>query len=267
MEPQPSGSEAPIVLLHGFPDTSRLYDRLAPLLAQSRDVVTFDFLGWGRSDKPSGHTYDAASLLDDLDTVITYLGVPEIELVAHDISGFPVIDWGLDHPERITQIVLLNTIYWPSEAVIPPAAIQRFSTPGLRRDISVAMANAFDAVWQRSYMHQVGRFFCDDTARERYLKVFATHAREDRHAFFSLNRVLTSEVRQRKARVADMQAFPKPVTIIFGVEDANLNVGVARELNAIFPNSKLHLVDNACHYVQLDAPTAVARLILESGGS
>ena len=262
-----SSGEAPIVLLHGFPDTSRLYDRLAPLLAQSRDVVTFDFLGWGRSDKPSGHTYDSTSLLADLGAVITYLGVPEVELVAHDISGFPVIDWALDHPERVTRMVLLNTIYSPSEAVVPPAAIQRFSTPGLRREISVAMANTFDAVWQPSYMHQVEQFFCDDTVRERYLKVFATHAREDRRAFFGLNRVLITEIEQRKARVADMQVFPQPVMIIFGAEDANLNVGVARELDAIFPNSELHLVDDACHYVQLDAPEAVARLILESGGS
>ena len=61
--------------------------------------------------------------------------------------------------------------------------------------------------------------------------MFATHAREDRHALFSLKRVLTSEARQRKAHVADMQAFRKHVAIIFGVEDAKLNAGVARELN------------------------------------
>ena len=54
----------PIIWLHGFVDTSRFYDRLARCLLNRRDVVTFDFLGWGRSDKPSGHTYDAAVLLD-----------------------------------------------------------------------------------------------------------------------------------------------------------------------------------------------------------
>ncbi len=262
----PSG-EATIVLLHGLPDTSRLYDRLAPLLAQSRDVVTFDFLGWGRSDKPPGHTYDGASLLADLDAVIAHLGDPEVALVAHDISGFPVIDWALDHPERIARVVLLNTIYSPSEAVVPPAAVQRFSTPGLRREISVALASTFDAVWQPSYMRQVGQFFCDDAVRERYLKVFATHAREDRRAFFGFNRVLVAEVEQRRARVADMRAFSRPVTIVFGAEDQNLNAGVARELNAIFPNSELHLIGDACHYVQLDAPEEVARLIVGSDGS
>jgi len=80
------------------------------------------------------------------------------------------------------------------------------------------VANTFDAVWQPSYMRQVGQFFCDDAVRDRYLKVFATHAREDRSAFFGFSRVLISEIEQREARVADMQAFPKPVKIIFGAE-------------------------------------------------
>jgi pimeloyl-ACP methyl ester carboxylesterase len=47
------GSEPPLVLLHGFPDNLHLYDRLLPHLVPKRQVVTFDFLGWGASDKPS----------------------------------------------------------------------------------------------------------------------------------------------------------------------------------------------------------------------
>ena len=261
-------SEQPsIILLHGFPDTSHLYDRLAPLLAADHRVVTFDFLGWGRSDKPSDHVYDAASLLADLEAVIAHVGADDVVLVAHDISGFPVIDWALAHPERTARLVLLNTLYSPSESVVPPAAIARFSTPGLRRDITVSLASTFDSIWQRGYLEQVAEFFCDDATRAQYLKVFATHARENRRAFFGLNRVLISEVAARKQRVAEMRAFPKPVSIVFGAEDENLNPGVARELDALFPNSKLHLVDGACHYVQLDAPEAVARLILDSSGS
>jgi pimeloyl-ACP methyl ester carboxylesterase len=46
------GSGVPLVLMHGFPDNTHLYDRLVPRLAGRRPVVRFDFLGWGRSDKP-----------------------------------------------------------------------------------------------------------------------------------------------------------------------------------------------------------------------
>jgi haloalkane dehalogenase len=56
-----SGADPPIVLMHGFPDNSHLYDRLVPYLSPPRRVVTFDFLGWGSSDKPSGYPYTAAN--------------------------------------------------------------------------------------------------------------------------------------------------------------------------------------------------------------
>jgi haloalkane dehalogenase len=45
------GEAPPVVLLHGFPDNLHLYDRLVPELA-GRRLVSFDFLGWGASDKP-----------------------------------------------------------------------------------------------------------------------------------------------------------------------------------------------------------------------
>jgi haloalkane dehalogenase len=49
------GTGAPLVLMHGFPDNTHLYDRLLPHRAGHRPVVRFDFLGWGRSDKPQGY--------------------------------------------------------------------------------------------------------------------------------------------------------------------------------------------------------------------
>jgi len=49
-----SGEEPTIILIHGFPDNLHLYDRLIPNLSQRR-VITFDFLGWGASDKPLGY--------------------------------------------------------------------------------------------------------------------------------------------------------------------------------------------------------------------
>jgi len=63
------GQEPATVLLHGFPDNLHLYDRLVPELAPRwlapRRVVTFDFLGWGASDKPAGHRYTAANQVGD----------------------------------------------------------------------------------------------------------------------------------------------------------------------------------------------------------
>jgi len=46
------GDDPPIVLMHGFPDDHRVYDKLVPWLS-SRRVVVFDWLGYGRSIAPT----------------------------------------------------------------------------------------------------------------------------------------------------------------------------------------------------------------------
>ena len=50
-------------------------------------------------------------------------------------------------------------------------------------------------------------------------------------------------------------------SIIFGSEDKYLHIGVAKEFEKLFPNSKLFLIENAKHFVQMDAPKTVAEII------
>src|SRR4029453_13781948 len=83
------GAGPPIILMHGFPDNLHLYDRLVPYLSPPRRVVLFDFLGWGRSDKPSGYPYTTANQVGDLDAVIIHLGLDQALLVAHAAPGPP----------------------------------------------------------------------------------------------------------------------------------------------------------------------------------
>ena len=109
------GSGAPIVLMHGFPDSTHLYDRILPYLTRGEPVVRFDFLGWGGSDKPDGYPYTAANQAGDVEAVVdavgSRFGAEQVVLVAHDASGPPAIDWALAHPTRVARLVLLNTYY------------------------------------------------------------------------------------------------------------------------------------------------------------
>jgi haloalkane dehalogenase len=59
-----------------------------------------------------------------------------------------------------------------------------------------------------------------------------------------------------------LKEFKRPVRIIFGDADPYLNRGVARSFLKLFPTSDLFLLAGARHYVQMDEPEEVARLIL-----
>src|SRR5271156_5823205 len=73
------GSGPAFVLMHGFPDNLHIYDDLIPyLVAVGRRVVTFDFLGFGASDKSPGATYSFKQQLGDFESVVEALGLDVI---------------------------------------------------------------------------------------------------------------------------------------------------------------------------------------------
>ena len=249
------------VMMHGFPDSMHLYDRIVPMLANDRHIITFDFVGWGDSDKPTDHHYDVTSLRRDLDSVITYFRLDQVVLVVHDASGQPGIDWALDNPEKTAGLVLLNTYYGPMPTLKAPEAIELFSTPGMKRDLAVWATRHFDSLWLKRYREQMEKFISTEALREPIITLLARQSLTIRPAFYGLNRVLHDEVEKRRNRTAQLKAFQAPVRIIFGNDDPYLNAGVAREFHKVFPKSELFLVKNAGHFVQIDKAEQVASLL------
>src|SRR5499426_2637646 len=255
------GPGVPVVLMHGFPDNTHLYDRLVPHLAGRRPVVRFDFLGWGRSDKPPGYPYTAASQVGDLAAVVGALdkhaGAGELVLVAHDASGPPAIDWALDNPGRVEMLVLLNTYYHWTAGLRRPPRIAVYSTPVMRA-AARAVVRRWPELDRRFYTWQVGGFIKDPSVRAELVPQLYEQSVPALPAFWSLNNDLLTAVGGRRRRMREMRRFSPPVRVIFGARDRYLNPRVARSFAELFPNSELHLLDNGGHYVQVDEPKRVA---------
>ena len=259
------GEEPAIILMHGFPDNVHLYDRLAPRLSPPRRIVAFDFLGWGASDKPADYPYTAANQGLELDTVVRQLKLDRVVLVTHDASGPPAIDWAIAQAESVAGLVLLNAYYCEMPTLRPPEAIWLFSTP-LIRSIARPVSQMFgNLIFHRMFLWQVGRFFRDAEVRKEYLPLLYEQfdaTPSTRPAFFGLNEDLLSTVQSRSKMIPAMKKFSRPVRIIFGDADPYLNKGVAQSFHQFFPTSELFLLPGARHYVQMDEPDEVARLIL-----
>lgn len=249
------------VLLHGFPDSLHLYDRLAPFLAKDRHIVAFDFIGWGDSDKPLQHRYDVDSLKRDIEAVVDYFGLNSVVLVMHDASGQPGIDWALEHPDKTAGLVLLDMYYSLMPTLKAPEAIDLFSTPGIRRDLSVWATRHSERLWLSRFKAQIARFISNDEQRPRFLKLFAHQSLAIRPAFYGLNRVLRQELKKRQGKQQQLRYFQAPVRIIFGQQDPYMNEGVARSFHALFPHSELFMIQHAGHFVQIDQPEKVAALL------
>ncbi|GAA3792129.1 SDR family oxidoreductase [Sphaerisporangium flaviroseum] len=84
-----------LLLIHGYPDTHRVWDEVADLLVSDFHVVRYDVRGAGRSSAPSeGHAYTLDHLVDDLAAVLDAIGKDTVHLVGHDwgsIQGWEAV--------------------------------------------------------------------------------------------------------------------------------------------------------------------------------
>src|SRR5215469_14281696 len=122
------GDEPALVLMHGFPEDCRIYNRLVPLLSPRR-AVTFDFLGYGSSDRAQPGTLSRADHVHQLGAVLDALGIQTAVLVGHDASGPVAIDYALSAPDRVGRLILLNTYYGHAPALRLPELIRLLADP------------------------------------------------------------------------------------------------------------------------------------------
>ena len=100
---------APILFLHGFPESHRTWRGVMPDLARDFRVIAPDQRGFGASDKPEGvENYRTDRILEDLIALADALGLGRFTLVGHDWGG--AVAWlaALRHPDRIERLVIVN---------------------------------------------------------------------------------------------------------------------------------------------------------------
>jgi len=108
-----SGSGSPVVLLHGFPETHLMWRHVAEQLAAEHTVICPDLRGYGASDKPAaGHedVYSKRTMAADIVSMTAELGHDQFALVGHDRGALVAFRAGLDHPETITHLGILDVV-------------------------------------------------------------------------------------------------------------------------------------------------------------
>jgi len=100
-----------IVLLHGFPSSSREFDTLIPLLATRYHLLAPDFPGFGQSEAPppSSYVYTFDNLAKTINGLLEQLKINKYSFFLHDYGGpvgFRII---AAHPERLQALIIQNT--------------------------------------------------------------------------------------------------------------------------------------------------------------
>ncbi len=106
------GKGAPVLLLHGYPQTHVMWHKIAPRLANDFSLVLPDLRGYGDSSKPPDGDdhfgYSKRATAQDQVEVMEQLGFKQFAVVGHDRGGRVAHRMALDHSERVTKLAVLD---------------------------------------------------------------------------------------------------------------------------------------------------------------
>ena len=102
---------APLLLVHGWPETKRVWARnVEPLAEAGFDVVAPDLRGFGESGLPPDGFSDLAAHARDLEALVRMLGFEAVYASGGDLGGGVIIDLGLRFPGLVRRQVIFNSI-------------------------------------------------------------------------------------------------------------------------------------------------------------
>jgi pimeloyl-ACP methyl ester carboxylesterase len=102
-----AGHGTPLILLHGYAETSRMWRPIIPALAKRFTVIAPDLPGIGDSDVPA-EGLDMKSAALRIHDLAKSLGEQKVEVVGHDIGLMVAYAYAAQFPTEVTKLVLMD---------------------------------------------------------------------------------------------------------------------------------------------------------------
>lgn len=251
-----------IVLLHGFPSSSRGYITLIPLLATRYHVVAPDFPSFGQSDAPSAavYSYTFDHLAGTIDALLEQLKITRYTLYVFDYGapiGYRIM---VAHPERLRALIVQNGNAYEAGLGSKWAKIAEFwADPKAHPEVVDAFLS-FEATKQR---HLAGTSHPEAYDPDSWDDEFAHLSRPGQR---EIQTDLLYDYRTNVASYPAWQAWLRdhkpPTLVVWGANDPSFIAAGATAFRADLPDAEIHLLD-AGHFALEEKNDEVARLILD----
>jgi pimeloyl-ACP methyl ester carboxylesterase len=249
------GEGVPILMLHGWPDSARLWRHQVPVLAaRGYRVITPDLRGFGRSEQPGEvRSYGLRNVVGDITGLLDRLGVPAAHVVGHD--------WGA-------------AVAWLT-AIMRPDRVRTLTAISVPHPLAPPTVRQYEMAWYQLFFQFYGvaeaTIEHDDWA---WLRMFSRGDGDLSQAIENLSRpgALTASLNWYRANLAPQlpgrtPALP-PVTAptlgIWSTGDHYLD-GERMKGSAEFVQGpwRYEEIPGASHWVPLDAPGRLNDLLLD----
>lgn len=240
-----AGQGTPVVLLHGFPLNSTIWDEQRRQLALHYRVITADLRGHGQSPAPTG-VYEMESLAGDVLALLDSLKIERAVIMGHSMGGYVTLAAWRIAPARFLALGLIDSQAGADTAEGRQGRMQlaeKVSTQGgqvaadamLPRIFAPGLATG-DSVWERV------RAMIEKTSRTGIIgALHGMAARPDSNSILS-----TIDV---------------PALVVTGDKDQIIPVTKAQALAAAMPQATLKVIAHAGHMTMLEQPEATTAAI------
>lgn len=251
----------PLLLLHGFPTSGFDWRHIIDPLARHRRVVTFDFLGFGLSDKPTDIRYslfDQATLVEE---VTRALGIAEAAVVSHDMGDSIAAEVCARSIEgrlrfEITRRVLTNGSIYIEMANLSPG--QQMLLAMTDDALPLEFAPTFE-----TYVPSIVSIFGDSPPGEDELRAqWELLAHQYGQALLPRTIRYIEERREHEDRwIRALREHPTPITLIWGDRDPIAVFAMAERFGSERPGTPLVRLEGVGHFPMIEAPGMVFEAI------
>ena len=231
-----TGSGPPVVLIHGFPFSRRMWEPQTPLAGAGR-LITADLRGFGES---GGTPASLDELADDLHALVEHLRLPTAVFGGFSMGGYVLFRYLARHADRAKAVLLLDT---RAEADTPEGRQRRYdSIARIERDGPAGYLDDF-----------VKLVVATKTLESQPDLVKAVRDLMESRRTPSLVGGLRA-MAQRPDSTPLLSSIRVPTLIVVGEDDKATPVSSARTMHEAIPGSRLVIIPEAGHVSNLEQP-------------
>jgi 2-hydroxymuconate-semialdehyde hydrolase len=246
-----AGSGPPVLLLHGIPTSSRVWDSVGGDLAADFDVIAPDLLGYGESAKPADRDVSMAAQAVLVPKLLDALGVDRAVLVGHDLGGAVAQRMAVDAPDHTAGLALIDSVSFDSWPILRMRILRATAPPFARR---------WPRAWFAWFELTMRPYVPKGEAREAFAAGLEAWSgdRAGAEAFMRNARAMDPRITQEVApRLREVRV---PAHVVWGRRDPFQKVRWAARLRDAVPGATLAVLDGG-HFLPWDRPAEVAREI------
>jgi pimeloyl-ACP methyl ester carboxylesterase len=256
-----AGQGPPLLLIHGIAEAAWAWEVIIPALARKHRVIAPDLLGHGRSAKPRGDYSlgNQATLMRDL---MISLDIDHATLVGHSLGGGITMQFAYQYPERCERMVLVASGGLGQDVTF---VLRSLGLPGADLVAPLFLSNTTRGVMLGAARWLGRRGVKASPGQKAMWRSYAGLTEPaTRAAFIATVRAVVDQRGQRVSALERLYlAQSMPTLLLWGEKDRIIPVSHARSAHEEMPGSRLEVINDAGHFVQLEKPQRVAELILD----